>query len=112
VVPYVDSEWFKQFISELVRMTKPQHEAGRTVVLVLDNASWHKVKTLPTEHIELKFLPPYSPDLNPIEHLWLVLKQRWFNNHHCNTHEELSQRVDQAIGSFLEDPATVRSVCA
>jgi putative transposase len=111
VVPYVDSEWFALFISELAATTRLRHQAGRRIVLVLDNASWHKVKSLPWEHIEVKYLPPYSPDYNPIEHLWLVLKSRWFNNHHCNTHEELAQRVDQALKNLLDDPCVVQSVC-
>lgn len=111
VVPYVDSEWFGLFIRELAGMTRARHKAGRRIVLVLDNASWHKVKSLPLEHIELKFLPPYSPDFNPIERLWLMLKARWFNNHHCNTHEELSKRVSEGLWSFFDDPAAVRSIC-
>ena len=43
--------------------------SGKRIVLVLDNASWHKTKRMPWEHIEVKYLPPYSPDYNPIEHL-------------------------------------------
>lgn len=111
VVPYVDSEWFGLFIRELAKMTRKRHEAGKRIVLVLDNASWHKTKSLPWEHIEVKYLPPYSPDYNPIEHLWLAVKSRWFNNHHCNTHEILAARVDQALQSFLADASTVSSIC-
>jgi transposase len=111
VVPYVDSEWFGLFIKELADRTRKRHETGRRIVLVLDNASWHKVKSLPWQHLEVKYLPPYSPDYNPIEHLWLTLKSRWFNNRHCNTHEALAQRVDEALRSFLAEPHTVRSIC-
>ena len=39
---------------------------GTRLVLVLDNASWYKVKSLNWHHIEPMYLPPYSPDLNPI----------------------------------------------
>lgn len=111
VVPYVDSEWFGLFIRELAACTRERHEAGRRIMLVLDNASWHKVKSLPWEHIEVKYLPAYSPDYNPIEHLWLALKSNYFNNRHCNTHEELAQRVDEGLKSFLDNPLTVKSVC-
>lgn len=110
-VPFVDSEWFALFIQALAAMTRERHQAGRRIVLVLDNASWHKVKTLPWQHIEVKYLPAYSPDFNPIEHLWLALKSTWFNNHHCNTHEILAQRVDEALRSFFNRPDSVRSIC-
>lgn len=111
VVPYVDSEWFGLFIQGLADLTRLRHKAGQRIVLILDNASWHKVKSLPVEHIELMFLPAYSPDFNPIENLWKLVKQTWFNNHHCNTHEELAARVDLALKSLFDAPAIVQSVC-
>jgi transposase len=111
VVPWVDSEWFGLFIKGLADTTRARHKAGKRIVLILDNASWHKVKSLPAEHIELMYLPAYSPDFNPIEHVWLVLKTWWFNNHHCNTHEELATRVDLALKSFFDSPQIVRSIC-
>jgi transposase len=111
VVPWVDSEWFGLFLKGLADTTRERHKAGQRIVLILDNASWHKVKSLPREHVELMFLPAYSPDFNPIEHVWLVLKTWWFNNHHCNSHEALAQRVDQALSSFFDSPDIVRSIC-
>jgi transposase len=111
VVPWVDSEWFGLFLKGLAETTRQRHQEGKKIVLVLDNASWHKVKSLPREHIQIMFLPAYSPDFNPIEHVWLVLKTWWFNNHHCNTHEELSARVDAGLKSFFDSPHIVRSIC-
>lgn len=51
----------------------------RGSVLVLDNARFHQSPTtaqLADPGCELMFLPPYSPNLNPIEHLWAALKAR------------------------------------
>jgi transposase len=111
VVPWVDSEWFGLFLEGLVELTRERHEAGKRIVLILDNASWHKVKSLPRAHIEIVYLPAYSPDFNKIEALWRVLKAGWFNNHHANTHEELAARVDMGLKSFFDSPQIVRSVC-
>lgn len=110
-VPYVDREWFQLFLDGLAEATHDRVAAGKRMLLVLDNAGWHKVKSLNWHHIEPIYLPPYSPDMNPIERLWLVVKARWFTNHICHTHEELAQRVDEALRSLLADIDQVRSIC-
>jgi len=49
-------------------------------VVVMDNASIHKSERtrelIESVGCKLLFLPPYSPDLNPIEHFWAWLKQK------------------------------------
>ena len=50
------------------------------VALVLDGAGWHSGKTLRVpRNITLVPLPPYSPELNPVERVWLYLKQRFLS---------------------------------
>jgi len=66
--------------------------AGRSCFLVLDQAGWHKAKDLQVpSNIELVFLPPYSPELNPVERLWQWLKR------HC-----LRNRLYQSIESVMD----------
>jgi Transposase and inactivated derivatives len=54
-------------------------EVGENSVIVLDNATFHRKSVLPhlarQHNCELIFLPPYSPDLNPIEKKWAWLKR-------------------------------------
>ncbi len=54
-------------------------ERSRTL-LILDNASWQESTSLDWGRFEPIFLPPHSPDLNPIERLWLIMKTEWFSN--------------------------------
>jgi transposase len=66
-------------------------------LLILDNASWHKGARLNWGRFEPMYLPPYSPDLNPIERLWLVLKAEWFTDFVAKDRQALMQRLDQAL---------------
>lgn len=106
IVPYMDRTVFQVFLDELARETR-----GRKVVMVLDNASWHKVKSLNWHHVKPKFLPPYSPDLNPIERLWLTLKAQYFTDWIAKNQDQLDARVDQALKSFIFDQRKTASIC-
>ena len=52
-------------------------DAGEHAVLVLDQAGWHKARALRApDNLTLVSLPPYSPELNPVERVWLYLRER------------------------------------
>ena len=75
-----DSEIFQAFLNEANKFVEFQRPRN---ILILDNASWHKRKSTNRQGWKPRYLPPYSPDLNPIERIWLVMKAKWFNNHVC-----------------------------
>jgi transposase len=43
------------------------------------------------------YLPPYSPDLNPIERLWLLIKAEWFADFVAKSRDDLIERLDKAL---------------
>jgi transposase len=53
------------------------------ILLVCDNAGWHKSKalTIPA-NIEMIYIPPYTPEMNPIEQIWDELREKHFANRH------------------------------
>jgi transposase len=67
-------------ICELMRAIKAKNSQEKNITLILDNAAFnksHKVKGLAKElGIKLFYLPPYSPNLNPIERLWKFAKKK------------------------------------
>ena len=71
---HTKAEDFCQFLNE-VRRYNPLNR----ICLVLDNFATHKAKKVKEKaselNIELIYLPPYSPDLNPIEYLWKNIKR-------------------------------------
>ena len=89
-----DSVVFQTFLDYANADLKP---VRRRNVLIVDNASWHKKKTLDWGAFEPMFLPPYSPDLNPIERLWLLIKAEWFTDFIAKNHDTLCQRLDKAL---------------
>lgn len=80
------------------------------VALVVDGAGWHRANTIALPvNVSLHFLPPYSPELNPIERLWLWLKDHCLSN---RQYPDLNAIVDAGVSAWNElCEATVQSVC-
>ena len=66
-------------------------------ILIVDNASWHKSASLDWGAFEPLFLPPYSPDFNPIERLWLIIKAEWFTDVIAKDRDALIDQLDKAL---------------
>ncbi|MEZ5429753.1 MAG: hypothetical protein R3F31_00930 [Verrucomicrobiales bacterium] len=83
---------------------------GRRCVLVLDNASWHKVKTQP-HHLEPVDFPPDSPDFTPSNSFGSISKVT-LGGIHYQSGEELTTKRITSIQTLLDRPLqVVRSVC-
>ena len=63
-----------------------------------------------SEKIELHFLPPYSPNLNPIEKVWKKVKTESVHNKHFRTQEELQKNVFRRFNRIQGNPASVRNI--
>jgi transposase len=81
-------------------------------LLILDNASWHKSKSLNWGRFEPIFLPPYSPDLNPIERLWLIMKAQWFSGFYAKTKDQLIDRLSKALMWLIDRKDENTKTCA
>ena len=106
----VDTDVFQCYLDHLAESIPP--DPGKRRILILDNASWHKAARLQWHHFEVKFLPGYSPDFNPIERLWLRLKADYFSDWIAHTPEELTERLCTALNDFMDAPEKVASQCA
>lgn len=85
--------------------------AGRHILMILDRAGWHttgKLKVPP--NITLHFLPPTSPQLNPIERLWRHIKTNHFHNVIHNTIEDVKNSVSNGLRALTT--TNVASICA
>jgi transposase len=86
IAPSVNTSYMNahlRFISEAVG-------PDTHVVLVLDQAGWHVAKALQVpDNITLLHLPPYSPELNPIERVWAYLRSHYLSNRVYLDYEDL-----------------------
>ncbi|WDP92644.1 MAG: transposase [Desulfobacter sp.] len=100
-----DADTFQAFLGEASEMISFSRKRN---VLIMDNASWHKKKTIDFYNFKPMFLPPYSQDLNPIEQIWDTIKARWFNNHVCRKIQQLIDGLDTAILDVIDNPMRTR----
>jgi len=103
---HCDTDVFQVFLDEAAGSITPSRKRN---ILILDNASWHKRKSLNWHFFEPLYLPPYSPDFNPIERIWLIMKAEHFANIHCKNRAALIERADHALCDLMDNPKKVAS---
>jgi transposase len=109
IVPHCDTAVFQIFLDAMA--AEVSQRRGKRVVLDLDNAGWHKTKSLRWHHIELVYLPPYSPDFNLIERLWQHLKGHYLAGYFTKHSNDLSDKLVESIQHMMDRPKIIRSVC-
>ena len=76
LLPWVNAETMSLFLSVVA-----QRHADEQIVMVMDQAGWHIAGDLVVpDNMRVVLLPPYSPELNPAEHLWKALREDCFAN--------------------------------
>jgi hypothetical protein len=96
-------EAFADHLRHVGRMYPPGKH--KQVVLLIDNAPWHRGKPIDealsaNPHLGFKRLPSYSPQLNPIERLWKVLRRRATHNRLFDTLADLKRSLRANISYF------------
>lgn len=103
-----DSQLFQVFLDHL----KQQIDPGRQTLWILDNVSFHKAQCLAWGPITPCYLPSYSPQLNPIELLWGLIKSRHFKQWLALSQDQLDDHVAETLVLYQEDPAQVKTTCS
>ncbi|MDQ6994118.1 MAG: IS630 family transposase [Mariprofundaceae bacterium] len=96
-------------IVDFLNKVRLQYSASSTIKLVLDGAGYHRsliVKEAAEKlNIELHYLPPYSPNLNPIERLWKVMNTHARNGKYFATAKLFREKIDEFFASTLPNIA-------
>ena len=104
VMPYCNTACMNLFLRELSKQF-PQD----TILMCCDGAAWHKSGTLEVpENIVLFHIPPYTPEMNPIEQIWKEIRKRGFRNEVFASLEKVVDRLCDTICSLT--PNTIFSI--
>ena len=108
VLPEISTAAMEVFLAELARAVS----AGTHVALVLDGAGWHVSKQLiMPANLTLIPLPPYSPELNPVERVWEYLRDRWLSHRVlAGGYEAVVDAACAAWNAPLAEPGRLRSL--
>ena len=110
VLPHANTDAMTLHLAEVSR----QVAEGAHAVLVCDGAGWHKARgrlRVP-KNVSLLHLPPYSPELNPVENVWQHLRANKLSNSVFDTYDTIVDRCCAAWNWFTETPDRIRSVAA
>jgi transposase len=106
VLPAVNAEARSVFLAEV-----SQRHAGEFVLLVLDGAGWHRAKRLQVPaNMRLIPWPPGSPPLNPVEHLWDEVREKWFANRVFASMQAVERQLVTALATLETDVQRVASL--
>jgi hypothetical protein len=85
-------------------------DRGRRNLLILDNASYHRTSAVPVS-LALDPLPAYSPELNPIERVWKLLRRLRIHNVYFETLEHLTREVSAQLIEWSKPNSILRRLC-
>ncbi len=106
LAPTVNTEYMNHHL----RFISEQVGADVHVILVLDGAGWHGAKALQVpSNMTLLPLPPYSPELNPVERLWAYLRSHYLSNRVYRDYDDLLTASGIAWNQLT--PEHLRSIC-
>ena len=97
---------------------KPYIPKGKKFVMILDNARPHHAKRVTKyvneniSNIEFLFLPPYSPDLNPVENIWKLLRKNATHNVYFDSLKALYDKIKDTLDEFSTPNIERRNYCA
>lgn len=81
------------------------------IVMQVDGAGWHRASDLVIPE-NIRFIPQtaYSPELNPVEHIWDELREKYFHNRCFSSLEQLSDTLCDGLNTLADDVARLRSL--
>ena len=106
ILPTANTEMMTIFLKQV-----SQEFADSFLVMQVDQASWHCSQHLQVpENMRLIFQPPYSPEVNPVEHLWKEIREKYFPNRIFSSLDELQEHLCNSLNALSSQNGRIRSL--
>ena len=106
VLPWVNAQTMSLFLAEVA-----SRHADEFIFMVMDQAGWHIAGELTVSlNMRVMYLPPYSPELNPAEHLWEALREACFANHVFRDLDHVERTLTRGLVELESDPIRTQSM--
>jgi transposase len=108
LLPEVGTPFMSYFLAEVSRRYPREN-----ILMVMDRAGWHIARRLIVpDNIRFIWLPPYSPECNPTEHLWDEVREKSFGNRVFLSLDAVEATLVDALVHLENDPQRVKQCCA
>ena len=110
-----NGETFLSFLKYLRRISS---HSGRKVIIISDNARYHHAKLHKnwrdqcSKQFELMYLPPYSPELNPIERVWKLTRRMAVHNSYFPSLQSVADAIESLFDTWSCGNNTLLKLCA
>lgn len=116
VINFADKGNYQSFKKHLRKILNTFSDAPK-IILILDNVRYHHAKLLKNflnanKKLELIYLPPYSPDLNPIERAWWFMRKSITHNRYLESLKLRKAKFWQMFSHFLKPNKKMIKICA
>ena len=109
VLPRVCTEAMNRFLADFSATIPPNTQA----IMVLDGAGWHdQLSVTVPPNVSLVALPAYSPEINPVERVWLYLRERYLSHRLYADYDAIVDACCRAWNALVAERGRLRSLCA
>lgn len=104
IMPVVNADTMSIFLAEVAA-----RHSSEEILMILDGASWHSaIDLVSPPNMRLVLLPSYSPELNPVEHIWEEIREKWFHNEVFPSLDAVEQCLIDSLVTLETTPSRVQ----
>ena len=106
ILPFANTDMMTLFLEQVSRDFQEYF-----VIIMMDKAGWHVSKSLSIpENIRIIRQPSHSPELNPVEHVWDELREKYFNNKAFKTLDAVEHTLCKGFQYLMHNPGKLKSL--